>query len=1753
MKKRVIRILCGVLAMQIALSNGAFVSRAEEPVDQATVLDQSEEDDVQDGADKVQGDEDTEVQDESTDVVEESADNANSVSSYASKTAVDYQNGEDDAAEYTSTLEVKIMHASVLDRVQKFRVYLKDMNKDKKIQLDPQREDYITTTFPELEPGTHVLRIESAGYASYEQKIEIQKGYNYSISVATGDCGIPGVGCMPYGDLDGNGTVDKTDVSAIVDAIEAESDAAACDIDGDGTVNLLDLEKAVRMFYSDDVSYTVKTSNIVEKVIPEKIQGIESENTEQKGSVKDLLAGQGSVSLSPAASDAVISEEHPVELAFEVVSEKDVVEMDGLVIQTPADNRINTGAVEITYMGDGQEQTGVVVIGQTRARNAANVIGTAEVAENGQMTIKLNGQIAVKKVTITITSMTKKDASLAEITSVEFVNNMENYIPAPSLDIPEVTSVKAGNKTISVSWKKVNNITGYQVVIMLDGHTEYINTKETSMEISNFRNKSLENKRTYTIAVQSVNGEWKSGYNTTYTATPKYDSIPDAPDSLTLGSDYRMISASWTAPKDNAADRYTLYYKKKGDAEFKKITDITATNKTIYDLEDETEYTIYVTAVNEYGEGPASLHASIKTKSNKPVQFSQYRIINGASGENELTDHIVSVTRRAGTSMVSSTLDDGNGTSALGIADNNFASYYQINDWDDAVSYHTGNEGWGLTVQLDQAFKMDRFAIAAPDDSTYYTGAAVYYWEGGARKKADGMILQRKTDSNGRSYYEITLGKPIETDKVQFGFQVSYYGSHRIQVSELRLYEYDSLADDIRALYTNDLYIALNEDVTKEDFEQLQERIDTKINGDYHPQRASLQEELDAARELYAEQSKLNNVMNISTDISASYDSSLKLSGLNAWQPLGVTAEAGDEIVIYVGASNGNRGSRSKLQLVVTQQHAENDKLSQSMNLNVGRNVITIPQLVNTDVEKGGALYIQYTGNNQNEEYAVRVSGGSKIPVLNLHGVTDEAEQTERINAYVEELTDYCGKLEENHEEDHGKKILFFSLDTYDDKTCIYNATDIMLDHMMISVPATQILAGLGNSGQTTKMTNTVEAMEAMMELFYQHKGLTDDFAEGTDSSVISGNHLPTQHLNIRYMKMFSGAFMYAGGNHIGIEWGSVKDLILNQKPVIDENGRLTEGSYFGWGIAHEIGHQINQGAYSVAEITNNYFAVLAQADGTNDSVRFGYNAIYEKVTSGATGYSSDVFTQLGMYWQLHLAYDGAYAQKTYDNYTEIFNNLLFARVDSYARNTAAFNNPEYKESLKLSGDKDQDLMRLVSAAAEKDLTEFFTRWGFVPNEETSRFMSQFEDETRAIYYMNDNAKTVDLEGRAVSFAGQSVVKNVDMNIEGSDVTLQITADGTYADQILGYEIVRVSTHKGNVEKEVVGFTTSDTYTDTVNLGSRAVSYEIYAIDLMTNKAAAMATDTVKILSDGNYDKSQFTVTTNMTSDLDHKEDSTEQDPCAPEEKPAVSMVLDKNKTEEYIGKASTDPYVLIDLKQTLEVSALRYYAGSDEISDYVIEVSTDGKDYMKAAEGTFQMEDGKDVVYFTNGSDPWVSTYDIRYIKVTAKGQAGQNIGIKELDILGPSGDNIEFTNDEGKVTIGRLASDFTYDTQKGQKIPAGSIVFAGSYKGNPAYNVVVLYDQNGSVVGGTSEDGELIAQQIILAPDPGNALLGEVSEGTWIYWIEPDHQFELPSQVKAELYRVDNALTNEGERLTSDTVYVDVPDQLEDIEIEE
>lgn len=1613
--------------------------------------------------------------------------------------------------------------------------------------------------FPRLTDGTYRLSVHGDGYLTYTQNIEVD-GMGYRVQLYTGNAvvGTPEArpGLLFRGDVNGDGKLDDADATAIVDAIESGTYEAIYDLDKNGAVDLIDLN-----YLTDVLEHQAVQQAIPEKVIPpEEVKVSASKGTLVEGSLESMLEGKGVVLRSDASGE--ISADNPIELSFDFEKDHDSVAMEGMVVASPkgSENGIAEGHVLVVYEEDGQEFTGIAEFSAPKGLRAVSARGYKKnfpvKLENGSMVIDFSGLIAVKKVTLFVTK-TSNTSNLAEISRVEFLNDMESRIPEPEMNIPKNITVTPANKMFTLQWDKEANVTSYEISITVGEDIEYRRTTATTLTIQQFKNDKLENGTEYIVRVQSVNGEWKSGFSDAIKAVPKVDKVPPAPDHVKITSGVRSLEISWGETED--ADTYTVYYKEASASSYEKVSGITGLYYLLEGLKDDTTYQVYVTASNDLGEGKPSLTASEKTLSGLvAAKLPTYKLINTDNGAGALSNHIKSASITGSAVMVDSNLDIEAG-SALGLFDNNYNSYMEVKDWDYAGAYPAGPGGKkGIIVELDDFYSVGMISLAEPIDRGSYTYASVYYWDkDGKQQAASNISIVRRSAGNNRWYYLIKFKEAVETNKLMFG--IGRYGSspRLVTVSEVRIHEYDSLEQDILNLYTDNLYLTLREDVTEATLDELQERLDTQNQGDYHPEKEMLQKELDAARKLLNTEG-LGNVLKVNPRITSHND--VAVGGRNGWQPLGVAAAPGDDLVVYVGRSGMKEGANTSIQLVYTQYHAEAGGFFKTINLKIGRNEISLNKLSSTEAEKGGALYIQYNGKNPTDkngnpldDYAVRVSGGGCFPILNLYGVTDEAERNSRIHTYVEELNAYIGTLKAEHESTHmGGNNEHLKFAYGNGENCILNSTDIVTDQMMLSVPATQVASGLG-ADKEVNLKNTLQAMEDMLVLFYQHKGLTNSFAEGTDAAIINKNHLPYRYLNIRYMRMFAGAFMYASGNHIGIEWGSVPGVVSGVPIKADANGKYESGVYFGWGIAHEIGHDINEGAYAYAEVTNNYFSVLAQAKDTNDSVRFKYSNVYDKVTSGTTGYASNVFTQLGMYWQLHLAYDKDYNYKTYGNYQEIMDNLFFARVDSYARNPAA---APGSIALTLSGDRDQKLMRLASAAAQKDLSEFFTRWGMVPDADTQKYVSQFPKETRAIYYVDDESRVFTMgksEGSAIK--GKSIV-TATASIEDSTVTLNLGVSAG-SNELHGYEISRVFIENGKAREEIAGFTTDATFTDQVAFAANhVVSYKVTAIDKWMNRSLATTTEAVKIGGDGKIDKSFWTMATNMTSKQQvqpPKDDEENWLSCEAETLAPISLAADDDATTTYTGSIeNAAPYVLIQLNQSTKVTALRYQlqGSGTPIGKYLIEVSMNGENYTKVKEGTFDLNNGSQTVYFENGKDPWVCTYDAVYIKLTAVGQSGKELSITELDLYGPSGDNVELLETkDGEYGIGKLSADFVYDADAGEKIPAGSIIFTGEYKGNPAYNVFVLYDEDGKIVGSTNADGTLESTQIILAPEltDEKAMLGETSEGRWVYWLPSGTS--LPSKIRVEMYRVDNALTNEGQRMVSDTELVTIPTTLPSI----
>lgn len=1645
-------------------------------------------------------------------------------------------------------------------------------------------QDYTSGTceFTDLPKGEYELAIEDAGgsgYQTYRQQFDV-KNDRVSILLYNDDPTkygyegdkLPGV--LRLGDVSGDGVLDEEDLDALLDCLEngetgGDEPYSGCDLNGDGQVDLVDLQY-LGMFYKDDRDTKAYVGRAA-MILPETVTASASNAVEVgEASIAEVFSGNGQGLKLETKTETGISRETPVVLEAELgqaVNAKAIV-IDPIV---GSENTITDGMITVSYQEEGGQEkeasflvAGGQVIERQRAMMRSSLPSAISDAKMGKtIVIDLGKQVAIKRVKIEVTATMNSGSGLVEISKVEFLNNMEDRIPEPQMDIPKELTAKAGSESFTLSWKKAVNVTGYQVEVTgpakqgsaVTRRTVILDTAQTELLVEQFPDSAkLVNDEEYTVRIQSVNGAWSSGYSDPITVTPEAVAVPDAPENVRVKEGYRSLGISWKDMKNT--DSYSLFYREYEDTEgeYTRIDNIELCNYTLEQLKDATKYEIYLTGHNKIGESRPSAHYVGTTTDIDPAVTPNYKLIN-VPVDGAPTAHILKVENHGGT------VDQ-----EFAIVDNDYATAWVRTDWDAGFIYPDKNKS--PIVTLDDRYTMDT-VILVPDPAQQYnySGAGLFYTPKGEREQVQVEgAFRRKTSSNGKAYYEFQAAEPFTTDNVQIRLTNSYGGASRISIAEMKFYYYDSIEHDIYDLYGDDMHVTLKENVTQELIDGLRDRLNQKdeVSGEFHPKKELLEQELATAEKLLSD-AGLNDVLDVDTQVTKKADSHITFGGgLNTWQPLGVTAMAGDEIVVYVGSPSKKTGDATNLHLIATQYHGESNAWQRDLGtLVAGANQVTIPSITSLDVEQGGQLYIQYVGNASAEQYQVRVSGGNRIPVLRLSGVSDPEEIRALTEAYVRELEAVVPTLQGQHESLHPTAETWNSAS----KNCILGATDIVTRFAMFSVSSQQILAGL--TGETveekaSQLAASLQAADDMIRLFYQHKGLNDS------EDTAKKDQYPVSRLNIRYMRMFAGAFMYAGGLHIGIEWGSIGGLAKAVPVTATEDGRWQDGRYFGWGIAHEIGHIINEGVYAIAEITNNYFSVLAQAHDTNDSVRFHYEDVYDKVTSNVVGRATNVFTQLGLYWQLHLAYDrGGYNYKTFDTYNEQFDNLFFARVDSYVRDNSRAPQPG-GIALSLKGaDTDNKLMRLSCAAANKNILEFFERWGMTPDETTRAYAEQFTKETRAVWFVNDEARAYVMEhGENGSVAKDTEVTGSLDYAEGSNqVTITLKNTAADAEAMLGYEIYRSELIKNKVERKSVGFvmvspgSETTAFIDTIStVNNRVFTYEAVGYDKYLNATKATVLPSVKVSHGGVIDKSKWTVTTNMVSAEDVIDPETNPDYV---EAKAIEKVLDGDASTTFCGlSANGAPAIVIHLNREETITGLAYTLTGDgnAIGQYTIQVSESGAEdsWITVKKGSFatsqgQLAGGRQVVYFDQDDDSWLYTYDASYVKIVATGQKGKELSISELDLLGQTGDDIRFAEED---SIGVLLEDYHAGQGEGGAdvvIPKGSVVFTGTYKGNPAYNTVLLYDENGEIVGGRDQNGSIMAAQMIFAQVPEHGELGEVSEGTWIYYIEPEYLTDagLPGRVRAELYRVDNAETNNGERLTSNTLFVDVPKELPGVSI--
>lgn len=225
------------------------------------------------------------------------------------------------------------------------------------------------------------------------------------------------------------------------------------------------------------------------------------------------------------------------------------------------------------------------------------------------------------------------------------------------------------------------------------------------------------------------------------------------------------------------------------------------------------------------------------------------------------------------------------------------------------------------------------------------------------------------------------------------------------------------------------------------------------------------------------------------------------------------------------------------------------------------------------------------------------------------------------------------------------------------------------------------------------------------------------------------------------------------------------------------------------------------------------------------------------------------------------------------------------------------------------------------------DLTDFFTAWGIIPNEETKAFISQFEAEADKIQYLDDDSMAYRLDGKARMSVDTEINASLSNDKNSNQVTLTISNTNKVDGAMLGYEILRNGQAVGFVNAE----TGETTFTDTVStVNNRVFTYSIIGYDKLLNRTAELTLKPIKISHDGSLDKDQWLIETNLISDNDEAVGDEDSTPCLPEQK-AVNDLIDNNYQNVYKGSTDTKQgEFIVSLNTLADITAGRVYSAEE-------------------------------------------------------------------------------------------------------------------------------------------------------------------------------------------------------------------------------
>lgn len=1462
----------------------------------------------------------------------------------------------------------------------------------------------------------YTLTLTGAGYADCTTTVTL-KDYSKHVIVSTDD------GTFSLGDMDGSGAVDSADLTAMDGQLGESDELDLYDLNGDGVVDITDLSYVNKMVDVSGAPKELDTAAIVSATVEQEGLNV------TEGTLESLFTGESTVTVAPAAE----AEELSIPITLE-----EPTEMSEISITSPSGNggiQAGTALVEV----EGQDEPMEIPF------NVAAPAGTHAISRTAGanvVTIDLGKKVPVKKVTITVSKVEGQTGDKPEFATVTQIEFLKDIVSNAVVDDNQVKNLAApaGDKEITLIWDSVNNVTGYTVSY---GTSKDNLNQSAAVSTNKAVISGLENNTTYYFQVAATNGDWTGTPSAVLSAMPLPASVPGAPSNLVVEAADTALRLSWSKTKD--ATYYQVYYRVKGAEQFQAWGSTTAsTGAVITGLTNDTEYEVAVKAGNNHGLGGYSAIA-LGTPQRESFEMPELPT-EGRIDNSEITSIVMADPTNVNKGMCP-----------------NFNVSTDLTD-NDANTYWIANNHWynsNITYTFSTTHKMNYLLVVPYLDAAYKNRIDNYTV---TLKGEDGETLatyyRSGANVNSSNYYIITFPETEGVKSVTLALGEKT-GGPRVSISEIAFYESDTLAEDIANLFTDGTFTTLKGTVEEADITALSERL-TALSS-FYMDLNRLRDELNLATKLLAEDTSAlglvkNDFQSRSTTAAADKAAGQTASEL---QPLGITAAAGATVAIYAELPDD-----ATVYVVPTQFYGDSGVWKGTpVALQNGRNYITVEKIGSLSDTRGGMLYLTYAGSRPEEiKIQVRVLQNAwEMPVLELSNwyTLDEGARKEAIRTYVQELTAYVGGLSSTGL-----------------TTNIRNATEISTPSVLLSLPADQVLSGLkgvnnDEDAMVNAMYNNVLAWEEELFIANKVQGIID-----ADTALSGYTYPMTTRQNIRYMRMFPGAFMYAAVNHVGVEYGSTAALVQGKPTSVTGAGQAN--GLFGWGIAHEIGHNMDK--LGKAECTNNIYSLALQAwDGSSMTLSTRltedgrWEDIFNKVAQGRPGSANNVFVQLGLYWQLHLAYDEA------DQPLAFFNQFFkLWKANEYG-----------------SYSYDDRVALIASKVADRNLTEFFTRWGMTLSDGAKAILDDYTAETRAIWYLNDASRNYRLE----SGSAADGTATVSASVSESKVTLTISH--TDSANILGYEIRR--------NGKAIAFTTKNTYVDDLGAANNLTyTYSVVPVDKLGNLGAEAEADEVRVA----YDKT-------ISADL-YTEEKGEG---------TLTFTMKNDAAVNVTGIKVTDES---EMSGAYTVTAQIRVTNADEQTE---------EKTVTVKNGTLS---GTELVaYFTKpgaaDDDTRIWTYSVMSLTITGLSETAT------VELLDYPGDRVDFY--EG-ATVGILKEAY-------YGIPAGTLVILGTYRGNPVYNTVEIQARyNTTPEAGTvsSIERPMNGELYLLAEIPGDGAVSDTSDGFFIFVPNMEQEKELnstsgvtddyPIEIRAVFYRTDDPNSADSKRVTSQTLWISFPD---------